>query len=131
MGEGVRKQAGGAFSFGAALLFGTAIASGGLAACQGRAGMFCEKNTDCRVGLTCVKPTTGSPAELVYGVCEPARRGLGETCLVSAECTPGLRCSNEIGVYSTDDRHGTCENLPDAASPVGVDMAIADLSTVG
>lgn len=92
-----------------------------LIGCQGRAGMFCEKNTDCRVGLTCVKPTTAPDS--AYGVCEPALRGLGETCLTSAECTPLLRCSNEAGIYSTDDRHGTCQNLPDAATPVIVDMA--------
>ena len=93
----------------------------GLTACQARAGMPCQSVGDCQSGLICVKaPGAGAG---VSGVCEPARRGLGEPCARSVDCSVGLACSTETaGGY-----YGTCQTavLLDAGV---VDMA-ADLAT--
>lgn len=90
--------------------------------------MFCQEDRDCRAGLLCARPTPEGGADMsIYGICEPARRGLGSTCLRTSECTPGLRCSNEWGHFIPDGRQGTCLHPPldaaavtppaDAASP--------------
>jgi hypothetical protein len=78
--------------------------------------MYCQQQSDCRVGLVCNKPR-GARAES-YGICEPARRGTGEACVRSSECEVGLICSSELGDPSPDERHGIC--LPVAASDGGV-----------
>jgi len=79
------------------------IVVAGLVACQARAGMPCQGAGDCHSGLICVKPIGLSVG--ASGVCEPARRGLGDPCARSADCSAGLACSNETaGGY-----YGTCQ----------------------
>lgn len=92
--------------------------------CQAQAGMFCQQQSDCRVGLVCSKPV-GTATPTSFGVCEPARRGSGESCLRTADCQAGLRCSTEVGVDNGDERHGICE-LPEGTSDGGVDAAVSD-----
>lgn len=96
--------------------------------CTGREGMFCQEDRDCRAGLLCARPTPEGGADMsIYGVCEPARRGLGTPCLRTSECTPGLRCSNEWGHFLTDGRQGTCQSAPDAGPGAsGADLRPAD-----
>lgn len=112
----------------AALLVGPVIS---LCSCAATAGMSCQQDDDCRVGLVCSRPKAAAGS---FGVCEPARRGLGETCLWSSECQAPLFCSNEIGRFTADQRHGTCQPRPDAgthpadASPDMPDMP--DMSPV-
>ena len=81
--------------------------------------MQCQQQSDCRSGLICSKAPGASV--LAFGVCEPARRGLGESCQRSSECISGLRCSSELGHVDGDGWFGSCEPAPD--------MATADLST--
>ena len=65
--------------------------------------MPCQGAGDCHSGLICVKPTgLGVGAS---GVCEPTRRGLGDPCARSSECSVGLACSNE----TSDGYYGTCQ----------------------
>jgi hypothetical protein len=90
--------------------------------CQSQAGMFCQQQSECRVGLVCTKsPGTATPTS--YGVCVPARRGTGEPCQRSSECEIGLRCTIEIGIDNGDERHGICEMATDAGA---VDMTASD-----
>lgn len=92
----------------------------GLIACQARAGMPCQGASDCQSGLICVKAPGAGVG--VSGICEPARRGLGEPCARSLDCSAGLACTTETaGGY-----YGTCQTavLLDAGV---VDMA-ADLT---
>jgi hypothetical protein len=98
-------------------------------ACQAQAGMFCQKQSDCSIGLVCNKsPSANSPSS--FGVCEPALRGQGETCLRTADCQTGLVCSNELGMFNTDQRHGICQaGASDLSAPSAADMAApADLT---
>ena len=87
-----------------------------LAGCEARSGMFCEDQSDCRVGLMCsmarMLPDAGPSGSPRFGVCVPARRGAGEVCLSSGECEIQLRCSNEIGQLTSDGQHGTCIARP-------------------
>lgn len=92
------------------------------AGCSARAGMFCQQDSDCRTGLICVKPVpTGATSDGgSFGICEPARRGQGEVCLWGSECQMPLVCSNTLGQYTGDGRHGRClmpPPAPDAADP--------------
>lgn len=94
--------------------------------CQGRAGAPCQTQSDCRAGFVCDKPTLDAdagPRLLAYGICQPARLGLGGICLNSAECQDGLRCSNTVGIFTADGRHGTCELIPLSE----LDLASGDL----
>lgn len=90
--------------------------------CQAAAGMFCQKQSDCRVGLVCTK-SPGTANDTSYGVCVPARRGSGEPCQRSSDCESGLRCSIEAGIDNGDERHGICEPQPDGGAP---DLAPTD-----
>jgi hypothetical protein len=108
-----------------ASLFGTAAVLFLLAGsgCGSKAGMACKQQSDCRSGLVCSKaPGAGATA---YGVCEPARRGLGESCLRTSECTAGLRCSTERGHVDGDGWFGSCEPAPDLAT--AADLSMPDL----
>lgn len=92
-----------------------------LAGCEARSGMFCEDQSDCRVGLICsmakMLPDAGPSGSPRFGVCVPARRGAGEVCLSSGECEIQLRCSNEVGQLTSDGQHGTCiARPPDAGA---------------
>jgi hypothetical protein len=107
-------------------------------ACASSAGMYCQQDADCKSGLICVKPppdavtngaTDGGGSNAGYGICQPALRGLGQTCLWTTECQPPLFCSNEIGDYLADDRHGTCQPRPPAALDMGRDLLSTDLSS--
>jgi len=110
--------------------------------CQAQEGMFCQQQSDCNVGLICTKPS-GSRNPQGFGLCEPARRGAGETCLRSADCQSGLRCSNEVGMFNGDERHGICQvkevpqdggtAMPDQAQPSPPDLsqAVEDLRPAG
>ncbi len=100
--------------------------------CNSTAGMFCQQNSDCRTGLLCAKsskdggPAPGTDAAAAaFGVCEAARRGLGETCLWSSECQASLFCSNQIGQFLEDLRHGTCQVRP------ARDLSLPDLGDGG
>jgi hypothetical protein len=104
----------------------------GLLGCQARAGMPCQGAGDCHSGLICVKPIG-----LVLGasgVCEPARRGLGDPCARSTDCSAGLVCSNE----SSGGYYGTCQVatiLDGGVSDLGPDLSplpdltVQDLTT--
>ena len=110
---------------GAGTVFGIVF---GMSSCQAQAGMFCQQQSDCRVGLVCSKPA-GTATPTSFGVCEPARRGSGESCLRTADCQTGLRCSIEVGVDNGDDRHGICEpqEAPQDAGPDLADLSGQDL----
>lgn len=102
-----------------------------LCACTNRAGMPCQQQSDCRSGLVCSFPPVDAatpPGAPTYGVCQPALRGDGETCLYSSECQTGLLCSNELGVFSGDRRHGFCQAQPADAGP-GADAGLRDAGT--
>jgi hypothetical protein len=107
------------FTLGLCTLSGLFALLGGTS-CQEQAGMFCQQQSDCRVGLLCAKPVGASDPDS-FGVCAPALRGMGEICLSSADCQPGLMCSNEIGIFNGDERHGICEVLPDVDGGISVD----------
>jgi hypothetical protein len=95
--------------------------------CTGREGMFCQEDRDCRAGLLCARSTPEGGADMsIYGICEPARRGLGTPCLRVSECSPGLRCSNEWGHFLADGRQGTCQPAPDAAPGNAADASLPD-----
>lgn len=98
----------------AALLLGGAAAGTG---CGAKAGMACRAAADCRAGLICSKQP-GAPST-AYGVCEPARRGLGESCQRTSECQPGLFCSGDGSGAGGDGWFGTCEPAPDLGPPDG------------
>lgn len=100
---------------GAALAAAVSTGSG----CQNRAGMSCQQQSDCTSGLLCNKPPAAGPQS--YGICEPGLRGIGEICVRSLECDPGLVCSTELGQPSDDGWHGVCQ-------PAAVDAASRDLS---
>lgn len=85
-----------------AVLMGLSVGAG----CSAQAGMYCQQQSDCRVGLVCNKPP-GARADS-YGICEPARRGNGEACVRSSDCEVGLICSSELGTVGPDERHGIC-----------------------
>lgn len=87
--------------------------------CQAQAGMFCQQQSDCRAGLVCTKPAGQMASSDSSGICEPARRGSGESCLRSADCQSGLVCSNELEIFNGDERHGLCQSPKDVQSPDG------------
>ncbi|MFO0573608.1 MAG: hypothetical protein U1A78_06405 [Polyangia bacterium] len=92
------------------------------AGCGSKAGMQCQQQSDCRSGLVCSKAPGASV--LAFGICEPARRGLGESCQRSIECQAGLRCSTERGHVPGDGWFGVCEPAPDMAT---ADLSMPDL----
>lgn len=98
-----------------------------LLGCSGRSGMACQDHRDCRTGLICNRPVLDS-GQAAFGVCEPGRHGVGEVCQWSAECAPAYLCSNEVGQYTDDRRHGICIDRP--AVPVA-DAGAADLADAG
>jgi hypothetical protein len=109
-------------------LFGLAlaVAFGLLMGCQSPAGMYCQQQSECRVGLICLKPP-GTATDTSFGVCAPALRGQGESCLRHDDCQSGLRCSNEAGEDNGDERHGICELDPTIDAGAVVDMGVSDL----
>lgn len=94
---------------------GALIGFAGGTGCSAQAGMYCQQQSDCRVGLVCNKPRGARPES--YGICEPARRGTGEACVRSSDCEVGLICSSELGALSPDERHGLC--MPGGGSDGG------------
>lgn len=118
MGTGRAPGLGRSLAAAATVLAALALTTTG---CGSKAGMQCQQQSDCRSGLICSKaPGAGA---LAYGVCEPARRGLGESCQRSSECQAGLRCSTERDHVDGDGWFGVCE-----PAPASTDMAAADLS---
>ncbi len=99
----------------------------GTLSCQAQAGMFCQQQSDCRVGLVCAK-SPGVTSANAYGVCQPALHGAGEPCLSSGDCDSGLICSNEIGIFNGDERHGLCQSGGTATDGGTTDGSVADLS---
>ena len=101
--------------------------------CLSSAGMYCQEQAECRAGLVCQKPSRvgdgGAPGLSAYGVCVPALLGRGEICLSSDECDDGLRCSNTVGVFTEDERHGLCQSAPSADASAAVPDAATDAST--
>jgi hypothetical protein len=95
--------------------------------CQNRSGMPCQQQSDCNTGLLCNKPPAAGPQG--YGICEPGLRGLGEICVSSAECSPGLVCSTVLGQPSEDGWHGMCQAGALADAAAGDLTAPADLGT--
>lgn len=102
---------------------GVLIGLGSEAGCSAQTGMYCQQQSDCRIGLVCNKPRGARPES--YGICEPARRGTGEACVRSSDCEVGLICSSEIGAPSPDERHGLC--MPGGGSDGGnIDAGASD-----
>ena len=108
--------------------------------CDSTTGMYCQKDGDCRSGLICAKAPSsaldggrnlpnGIDGAEVFGVCEPARRGVGETCLWTSECQGPLFCSNEVGQFLDDQRHGTCQprHMSDMPGAHDLGMMLQDL----
>jgi hypothetical protein len=92
--------------------------------CQSPSGLFCQQQSDCSSGLVCSKPPGVSATS--YGVCSPARRGLGEICVYNSDCDEGLRCASD-SVSPNDLRHGICQ--PTGSSDGGLgDAGLGDLS---
>jgi hypothetical protein len=94
-----------------------------LCGCSARPGMFCLADSDCRTGLICVRPPAdAAPGDGgTFGICEDARHGVGEVCLWSSECQPSLVCSNLLGEFTGDGRHGRCVATPGDASDGGAE----------
>lgn len=82
--------------------------------CDERVGTVCGEDRDCGGDLVCARapaePDGGEPAQ---GVCTHARRARGAECNTTAECAPGLFCSNDLPA-AEKQRHGSCIDVQPA-----------------
>lgn len=75
-------------------------------ACAPAPGDPCDDQSGCGDDLVCSRPTVdGVPAP--RGVCAPPRTGPDGLCAATAECAPGLFCSNDLP-SEVRRRHGRC-----------------------
>ena len=113
-------------SVGNALVGATVVLAASLGlqlGCQSRAGTFCQSSTECRPGLFCSKPPGNT--SLSWGVCEPAKRGAGETCGGDTPPSDGRYSTCQLSPGGSDGGTGSdFATPPDIAPPPDLTLSV-------